>query len=167
MASRWIWWCIKGLNLFHPSGRSFALSLGLWLTALWVSTSNPMVRQHSPGPNSCCRWNMRKTTNLSLFQCTYGYQPPVFPSQERQAACPSVLAFIPWCWQTWMKACSSHLHDADRYTTAASRSSCPGLFYQVGQKVWLYTQDIIFGWSLPSWGWGSSIPSRSRRLAIL
>lgn len=33
-------------------------------------------------------------THLSTFQCAYGYQLPLFRSQEREAACLSALAFI-------------------------------------------------------------------------
>lgn len=37
------------------------------------------------------------STGLSPFQCAYGYQPPLFANQEREAACPSAQAFV-HCW---------------------------------------------------------------------
>ena len=57
-------------------------------------------------------------TGLSPFQCTYGFQPPLFPALEREVSCPS------------------------RYTTTANRHRSEAPTYQVGQKVWLSTRDL-------------------------
>ncbi|XP_045926829.1 uncharacterized protein LOC123984150 isoform X1 [Micropterus dolomieu] len=40
-------------------------------------------------------------TGLSPFQCLYGYQPPLFPAQERDVSVPSVQAHIRRCHRTW------------------------------------------------------------------
>lgn len=34
------------------------------------------------------------TTGLSPFQCAYGFQPPLFPVQEREVIVPSVQAHM-------------------------------------------------------------------------
>ena len=71
------------------------------------------------------------TTGLSPFQCTYGFQPPLFPALEREVSCPSIQVFI---------------HSADWYARTANQrctatpTSTPT--YQVDQMVWLSTQDL-------------------------
>uniref|UniRef100_A0A0F8AN84 ribonuclease H n=1 Tax=Larimichthys crocea TaxID=215358 RepID=A0A0F8AN84_LARCR len=40
-------------------------------------------------------------TGLSPFQCVYGYQPPLFASQEGNITCPSALAYARRCRRTW------------------------------------------------------------------
>ena len=81
-------------------------------------------------------------TGLSPFQCAYGYQPPLFPSQEGQASSASVQAFIRRCRRTWTKARASLLKSADRYARTANRRRTQAPRYRVGQKVWLSTRDL-------------------------
>lgn len=44
------------------------------------------------------------TTHLFLFQCAYGYQPPLFFSCEKDTVCPSALSLVHKFKQTWVKA---------------------------------------------------------------
>ena len=81
-------------------------------------------------------------TGFSPFQCAYGYQPPLFPAQEREASCPSVQAFIRRCRRTWVQARSSLLRSGRRHSAAANRRRSTAPDYKVGQKVWLSTQDL-------------------------
>ena len=60
-------------------------------------------------------------TGLSPFECTYGFQPPLFPALEKEASCPSVQDFIRRCRRTWTRARAALLQAADRYTTASNR----------------------------------------------
>ncbi|XP_068178216.1 uncharacterized protein [Antennarius striatus] len=82
------------------------------------------------------------TTGLSPFQCAYGYQPPLFPAQEKETVCPSVEAFIRRCRRTWTQTRTALLRAIDRYTTAANRRRSQAPPYQVGQMVWLSTRDL-------------------------
>lgn len=81
-------------------------------------------------------------TKLSPFQCAYGFQPPLFPALEREVTCPSVQAFIRRCRQTWNQARITLVRSANRYASSANRRRSKAPVYQVGQKVWLSTQDI-------------------------
>lgn len=51
---------------------------------------------HSPMSNA--------SSGLSPFQCSLGYQPPLFPAQEEEINIPSVQALIRRCKGTWIKA---------------------------------------------------------------
>ena len=50
-------------------------------------------------------------TGLSPFQCVYGYQPPLFPAQETEAAVPSAHAMMPWLLKP---QCAHHLWHKQR-----------------------------------------------------
>ncbi len=49
------------------------------------------------------------STGLSPFECSLGYQPPIFPSLESEVAVPSAHAFIQRCRRTWRRARESPL----------------------------------------------------------
>lgn len=82
------------------------------------------------------------STGLSPFQCAYGFQPPLFPSLEREASCPSVQAFIKRCHRTWNQARTVLLRSVQRYSVAANRRRSEAPAYQAGQMVWLSTKDL-------------------------
>ncbi len=44
------------------------------------------------------------STGLSPFECSLGYQPPIFPSLESEVTVPSAHAFVQRCRGTWGKA---------------------------------------------------------------
>ncbi|TKS65685.1 Retrovirus-related Pol polyprotein [Collichthys lucidus] len=81
-------------------------------------------------------------TGLSPFQCVYGYQPPLFASQEGNITCPSALAYVRRCRRTWSQARTTLLKSATSYATGANRRRNPAPAYQVGQKVWLSARDL-------------------------
>ncbi|KAL2099578.1 hypothetical protein ACEWY4_003972 [Coilia grayii] len=81
-------------------------------------------------------------TGMSPFQCVYGYQPPLFPSQEGEVSCPSVLANARRCRRTWARARAALLWAVTAYTVGANRRRTPAPLSRAGQKVWLSARDL-------------------------
>uniref|UniRef100_A0A8C1CJZ3 Chromo domain-containing protein n=1 Tax=Cyprinus carpio carpio TaxID=630221 RepID=A0A8C1CJZ3_CYPCA len=81
-------------------------------------------------------------TGLSPFQCSLGYQPPVFPSLESEVAVPSAHAFVQRCHRTWTRARETLLRMRERTKAKADRHRSKPPVYVVGQKVWLSTNNI-------------------------
>lgn len=81
-------------------------------------------------------------TGMSPFQCVYGYQPPLFSSQEPEATCPTARAYVRRCRRTWARARNTLLKTVAGYSTAANRHRTPAPKYQAGQMVWLSTKNL-------------------------
>ncbi len=82
------------------------------------------------------------TTGLSPFECSLGYQPPIFPSLETEVAVPSAHAFLQRCYRTWRKARGTLLQVRSRTKAKADRHRSEPPVYVVGQKVWLSSRNI-------------------------
>ncbi len=67
------------------------------------------------------------STGLSPFECSLGYQPPIFPSLETEVAVPSAHAFVQRCRRTWRRAVrlSSEWERALRLRPIATGLSLP------------------------------------------
>ncbi len=108
---------------------------------MWTSQSGSWAGSPLPGvPQSTWIEYSHNTlpvtsTGLSPFECSIGYLPPLFPSQEPNAVVPSALAFIRRCRNVWRKASRWTKAAADRYWIPAPRYVCV-------QKVWLSTKDL-------------------------
>ncbi|XDV19457.1 hypothetical protein PO909_024927 [Leuciscus waleckii] len=81
-------------------------------------------------------------TGLSPFECSIGYQPPVFPSLESEVAVPSAHAFVQRCHHTWTRARETLLRVRARTKAKADRHRSRPPVYVVGSKVWLSTKNI-------------------------
>ncbi|KAG1925390.1 retrotransposable element [Pimephales promelas] len=82
------------------------------------------------------------STGLSPFECSVGYQPPIFPSLKSEVAVPSAHAFIQRCHRTWTRARETLLQVGARTKAKADRHRRKPPVYVVGSKVWLSTKNI-------------------------
>uniref|UniRef100_A0A8C1BXI7 Integrase catalytic domain-containing protein n=1 Tax=Cyprinus carpio carpio TaxID=630221 RepID=A0A8C1BXI7_CYPCA len=81
-------------------------------------------------------------TGLSPFQCSLGYQPPLFPELESEVAVPSAHTFIRRCRRTWTRAKLTLLLVGARTKVQANRHRSKPPVYAVGQRVWLSSKNI-------------------------
>ena len=100
----------------------------------WCSQLSWVEYSHNSLPSS--------STGMSPFECALGYQPPLFPEQEKEVEVPSAQDFVRRCRRTWRKARSSLLRTAARNRKQADRHRQPAPRYQLGQEVWLSTRDL-------------------------
>ncbi|KAL0199059.1 hypothetical protein M9458_007599, partial [Cirrhinus mrigala] len=82
------------------------------------------------------------STGLSPFECSLGYQPPIFPSLNSEVAVPSAHAFVQRCHRTWRRARETLLQVGARTKAQADRHRSEPPVYVVGQKVWLSSSNI-------------------------
>ncbi|KAL0177165.1 hypothetical protein M9458_026059, partial [Cirrhinus mrigala] len=87
--------------------------------------------------------SLRKpATNLTPFQCTLGFQPPLFPWSGEPSDLPAVNSWFQRSEETWDRA-HVHLQGAiRRYQEQADRRRHPNPAYEPGQWVWLSTRDL-------------------------
>ncbi len=74
------------------------------------------------------------STGLSPFECSVGYQPPIFPNLESEVAVPSAHAFVQRCHRTWTRARETLLQVGSRTKAKADRHRSRPPVYVVGQK---------------------------------
>ena len=82
------------------------------------------------------------STGFSPFQCSLGYQPPLFPSQEAELTVPSVQAHMRRCRHTWRRARTALLRASGRSQRHANSRRVPAPLYTPGQRVWLSAKDL-------------------------
>ncbi|KAK6315607.1 hypothetical protein J4Q44_G00131310 [Coregonus suidteri] len=71
-----------------------------------------------------------------------GYQPPLFPAQEKELAVPSVQENLRRCQRVWSDAREALLRTTDRNKTTADRSRTPAPVFHPGQEVWLSSKNV-------------------------
>ena len=81
-------------------------------------------------------------TGMSPFMDMYGFQSPLFLSQEDEVSVPSVQEHLRWVRRVWRKARAALIRSAPRNRRMADRRRSPTPDYQPGQMVWLSTKDL-------------------------
>ncbi|XP_028428663.1 uncharacterized protein LOC114552216 [Perca flavescens] len=102
---------------------------GSWSSMLpWVEYAHNTLTNSSSG--------------LSPFLCALGYQPPLFPSQERELAVPSVQSHMRRCFKVWRKARVALSRASSYMQRQANRHRSQAPVYSPGQEVWLKSRDL-------------------------
>lgn len=130
---------------FHPQSNGQIeranQSLEVFLRCL-ASKNQPFWSEHLVWIEYAYNSISNVSSGLSPFQCSLGYQPPLFPSQEHEIAIPSDQVMVKRFRSTWQRARRALLRASQRMSDQANRHQKPAPTYAPGQKVWLRAKDI-------------------------
>ena len=82
------------------------------------------------------------STNMSPFACCLGYQPPIFPEEEREVRVTATSLLVQCAHGVWKKACRNLLRNVSSMKRFADRHRRLAPQFKVEQKVWLSARDI-------------------------
>ena len=130
---------------FHPqsNGQTERANQQLETVLRCLVSQNPTSwSQRLPWAEYAINSHISSSTGRSPFECSLGYQPPLFPDQEREVGVPSAEAFIRRCRGTWRRTRSALLRSSVRMKTQADKHRSRPPRYRQGQRVWLSTKDL-------------------------
>ena len=79
---------------------------------------------------------------MSPFACCLGYQPPIFPEEEKDVGVPTAQALVQRVHRVWKRVRQVLLRNVETMRRFADRHRRPAPSYSVGQKAWLSSKDI-------------------------
>ena len=130
---------------FHPqsNGQTERTNQDLEAALRCVTSQNPSTwAKHLPWVEYAYNALASSATGLSPFEAALGYQPPLFPSQEKELAVPSVQDNLHRCRKVWVDTREALLRTAERNKRVADRHRVVAPQFQPGQRVWLSSSNI-------------------------
>lgn len=130
---------------FHPqtNGQTERANQQLETVLRCVASQNPTSwSQQLPWAEYAINSHISSSTGRSPFECSLGYQPPLFPDQELEVGSPSAESFIRRCRRTWRRTRSTLLRASAKMKAQADKHRTQAPRYRQGQRVWLSTQDL-------------------------
>uniref|UniRef100_A0A3P9PCK2 Gypsy retrotransposon integrase-like protein 1 n=1 Tax=Poecilia reticulata TaxID=8081 RepID=A0A3P9PCK2_POERE len=86
--------------------------------------------------------HVSSATGLSSFEVSLGYQPPLFPADEKEITVTSVQHHIRRCCSIWRNTVTALNRSSEQNRRFADRRRRPAPDYTPGQLVWLSTRNI-------------------------
>lgn len=130
---------------FHPqtNGQTERANQQLETVLRCLASQNPTTwSEQLPWAEYAINSHISSSTGRSPFECSLGYQPPLFPDQEREVGVPSAEAFVRRCRRSWRLTRSALLRTSSRMKRQADKHRSQAPRYRQGQRVWLSTQDL-------------------------
>lgn len=130
---------------YHPqsNGQTERANQNLGVALRCVTTRNPSTWcSFLPWVEYAHNSLISSATGMSPFMVCLGFQPPLFPDQEKEVAVPSVQAHLSRCRRVWKAARAALMCTSARNKVTADKHRRPGPSYQPGQKVWLSSRDL-------------------------